>query len=535
MTRLPLAVLICVFLLVVYAFHSPRVHKGASPSLPAMPPGGSQTTPDPCVPGSPAYYTCHLPEAMYLRQGPFDRALRAKSDHEGLLYVSIVDGAVLDMATNLYLSSYKRHGIDNFLFVCTDKESIHEFTRLSISCFDFRQDWIDASGYKTQAEVFKRKTHLKTKVVLSALLLGYTIVMTDVDMVFLKPPNLFIKKYLDEFDMQFIEDGGDPSTAFYVVRPTSGSLEAHKMALAEEIPHQDGVTDRRVMLSIVHVLSVAKKLKVRNLDTLYFQDGKTYYETGMRMFYSDNICQVCVAVHNNWVFSQSSKIYRMKENLFWHVDSHGYYSSTGAKYLVYNNPLSLEDPMKTVQLEMKTLKDALTIAFLLKRILILPTFHCGHCENDACHNINRQCALNTYLNIHLFDLYLKGYYREHSFLANPLVPDIIRRYTSRPILIYSKQISLDTDASNIKHVYTPDNPVKGAEPPEVIKWFTQHPFDKYSILHFHSLYGAFAGISHKAVYREDPEYREFHRKLIVGFRQVNYRQLRVNHKDLLLH
>ena len=166
----------------------------------------------------------------------------------------------------------------------------------------------------------------------------------------------------------------------------------------------------------------------------------------------------------------------------------------------------------------------------MKRVLILPTFHCGHCQNEACHNIRRQCALSSYLNMQVFDAQFGAHYREHVFLAHPRVPDSVHRLVSRPVLIRSPQVALDPDAARARHVFTPRDPHRGAEPPEVVGWFSAGPFARFSVLQFHSLYGAFSGLRHQEAYRADPRYQAFARKLTIGLREVNYRQLHVDHQ-----
>jgi hypothetical protein len=94
-------------------------------------------------------------------------------------------------------------------------------------------------------------------------------------------------------------------------------------------------------------------------------------------------------------------------------------------YLIYDNPARLVwsknvDACSSDQLE--ALKTALVVGRVLKRIVILPRFHCVNKKTQALY----ECPLNSFIFIPNFDSKFKSSYRESSFLYHPLVPDAVR-------------------------------------------------------------------------------------------------------------
>ena len=186
------------------------------------------------------------------------------------------------------------------------------------------------------------------------------------------------------------------------------------------------------------------------------------------------------------------QIYRFKENLLWTVDENGYYTNSSARYLTYNNPNDLGP--NTTRFELEALKSALAVALATHRILILPSFHCcsGCAANSrgSCSNPRFRCSLLSILRISTFDQTFGGRYREHSFLANGLVPEGIKRGVSdRPLFINTSAVpqvrhSLDADAVELLSV---GNYSHGATLSEVVRWVSER--STVPVIRFHSLYG----------------------------------------------
>jgi hypothetical protein len=113
----------------------------------------------------------------------------------------------------------------------------------------------------------------------------------------------------------------------------------------------------------------------------------------------------------------------------------GYYSSTTTSYLRYDNALltswsTSNEGDKLYAQQLDALKVALAIGRILKRVVILPRFHCQTAMKFY------QCPLNSMIEMRSFDSQFGLSYRESSFLRNSKVPrSTIGNMTSRVDLV----------------------------------------------------------------------------------------------------
>ena len=74
--------------------------------------------------------TLNSPSICKNATGTYRHALARQASHDGYIVLALVDAAFVDMAINLYLTSLRPNGIDNFLFVgvgrrvCDDHELV---------------------------------------------------------------------------------------------------------------------------------------------------------------------------------------------------------------------------------------------------------------------------------------------------------------------------------------------------------------------------------------------------------------------------
>jgi len=238
------------------------------------------------------------------------------------------------------------------------------------------------------------------------------------------------------------------NAGFVVVKPTRLSSRVYEAV--REITSKSTVTDDQKALNIViNKLRREKSgLNATVFDKRLYMSGEQYFEQMKRLLPRENDpcssqnkvrCSVLV-VHNNWIVSKEAKIYRFREHLMWLYDGENhYYTSETCKYLTYVNPkptashatssFSEEKQLKTRQIS--TLKTALTIGYLLKRVVILPRFYCD--TNSL------QCPLNSLINIRTFDLIFLNQYRESSFLQHPKVPDVVKQSLSKQRLWHTNR------------------------------------------------------------------------------------------------
>ena len=153
-----------------------------------------------------------LQEAIYLYTD-------AKRD----IILSVMDMGCLDMAVNLYLSSFKKLGFTNYVFLSSDSEACPKMLTVSpdVHCIHYAddQDAVKASSYGTKS--FIRKTYIKSKAVQEALLLGYNVLLMDIDIVIFKNPFPYFEECSD-CDLQIQWDHGTICSGFYYIRSTKG-------------------------------------------------------------------------------------------------------------------------------------------------------------------------------------------------------------------------------------------------------------------------------------------------------------------------
>lgn len=118
----------------------------------------------------------------------FVTQLSRHSTPDKFIVLALVDTAFTDMAINLYHSSLRPHGIENFLFVGAGRRACEILRNASLPCHHYTEDKDTdvASIYKSPD--FIRKMNIRTDMILDALSVGYTILHTDLDVVFLRNP-----------------------------------------------------------------------------------------------------------------------------------------------------------------------------------------------------------------------------------------------------------------------------------------------------------------------------------------------------------
>ena len=258
--------------------------------------------------------------------------------------------------------------------------------------------------------------------------------------------------------------------------------------------------------------SVLLCLRTGVLRDSHFPNGLQYFESNRRTFPSP--CPECVILHNNWLMGKAAKIHRFKEHLLWFVDEDSYYSNQRARYLVYDNPLDV-GASRTPSLEVQAFKNALFLARILDRILILPKFHCGGCRRyQVCQR--KRCPLQTYVSIATLERYFLGAYREHSFLCHPWVPARFKNFNPPLVSILTQY--LNTTLLSDK-TFVPRDVAGGPTRQEIEQWFiTPKVFSKHAILRVHNMYGSFGNL-----YKE-PAYAGLVKKLKQAIVPSEYRQ-----------
>ena len=117
------------------------------------------------------------------------------------LIVAVTDLGYVEMALNLYQSSFKRFQIDNYLFVCSH-EKAEEFLKFrNIHAISLWNDSLSTEESLYGGKGYRNKTNFKTDSVMMTLELGINVFLVDVDLVFLKNPLPFLSRFTTSYDL----------------------------------------------------------------------------------------------------------------------------------------------------------------------------------------------------------------------------------------------------------------------------------------------------------------------------------------------
>lgn len=389
----------------------------------------------------------------------------------GKIILASTDDNFTEMTLNFWVTSILPLNITNILFLSASKSACRRLWGRNIPCFLYlHREHLEASHPAMAAQMAAR-----AKLIYQALMSNFTVLLSDTDVYYFKNPWHY---FTMTSDMETLTDGSNGAETvnggFTLLRPTPGSLLVYQRMIKAQY-ESPNLTDHDALNNAIK--SVAHKVNVHRLNQTQFASGYKYFEDENRHFFRP--CQNCVVVHNNYLSSIEAKVYRLKENHMWGLDTQGYYSKE-RKYLTYENPLPFMTRDNTTALEKNALENGLAIADILNRTLVLPHFHCPFSE----------CSLLSFFSIRDFDATFGTSYREHSFLQNSQVPLSVRQDIQGPFVI--KSSLRDIGARKLKsgvHVLEPKKP-DGATEQEIRQWFSHV---SSSVLHFGCLYNAFSG------------------------------------------
>ena len=118
----------------------------------------------------------------------FVLALARHASPDKFIILALVDTSFADMAINLYESSLRPNAINNFLFVGAGRKACEILLNASLPCFHYTEDKDTDVPSIYKSPDFIRKMNIRTDMILDALSVGFTVLHTDLDVVFLKNP-----------------------------------------------------------------------------------------------------------------------------------------------------------------------------------------------------------------------------------------------------------------------------------------------------------------------------------------------------------
>ena len=339
------------------------------------------------------------------------------------------------------------------------------------------------------------------KFLLDALKFGFKVLMSDIDIVYLKNPMPYFNcndcDIESQADVIKSNNKGTRNCGFFFIRPTAVSKKFVELRIKmRKNNFRRGFQDQALYNKAIRKLG--RQIKVRDLDQDIFQGGVTYFG---RKFQFGNLkpCSSCVIVHNNCIRTKEAKIYRFKETGLWLLDEGQYYSSLQNKYLIYDNPDLVNSNEYMIE-ELVAFKNALAIGRILDRIVILPKFH---------NKFGKHVSVMDIVNIRALEKEFGGRYREHAFFKHPKIPHLIQKAYKENF----KVILIESDKFNFTYVngltkLQVSDPANGANSEELLHIFAN--FSSIPILTFHNLYRSF---SHFTNYKEQESFKKQFKRL----------------------
>ena len=413
--------------------------------------------------------------------------------------ITIVDKQYHDIMENFYMF-IKRLKLTNVLAVCLDKTTHQRLQNIGVtSIYDPSVENTTKSYTTFLSDEFKLKSAMKIKYLVRALKLGFGVVMTDADVIFLKNPFDYFRCYDCDLEMSdnlpphrnaSLESESDTMCiGFFYARPTSKTIWF--VSQVQESLRLDPLLWDQVEFNRLARKAVDDgQLVVNILDYELFPSGGPFF---FDHYLVPNPYTKAVVYHVNWMNNVVEKTYRAREMGLWLPDHNGYYSDENAKYMTYGNPLP-----ELRYMELRVLITAMKLAKALGRILIIPKFTCPPLSKKNGWKIDCRyrpvgecfCSLTEIVNLKHTPILDYHPWREHVFLSHASVPSKIKESVSE-LLMVSNELTRKYPGlhTGVYLTYHPKDTIRGASKEEMINWLKE--YNHVSVLRFRALYGNF--------------------------------------------
>ena len=234
------------------------------------------------------------------------------------------------------------------------------------------------------------------------------------------------------------------------------------------------------------------------LDPLRFANGALFF--GAR---APQMLGVRAAVvQNNHMTGTANKEHRFREHLLWFLESPAYFRAPEERFLQYD--ARAPAPAGIVH-EASALRNALALARLLNRTLLLPLFCLYHPHPGVYAGSADWRTAEEYFQ--MGGAAQSAPVKEHSFLLNPQTPpELLAEAEAAPRLFInpfqsdeSVHGAPDADRLPPEFAFVPADPSAGATPNEIRRWFGEESvLGKSRVLSFASLHGTRVQVRPKA-------------------------------------
>ena len=418
--------------------------------------------------------------------------------------ITVIDRGFVEMLESYLYHVLKYTRLYPILFITMDRVTDELLQRRGLFTFlNMELGRIAASHSGFQTNGWRRKGHVKFKMATIAVNLGYSVLVTDMDISYFKDPFPYLTCRKCDIEIQADQDlsNSPVNSGFVFFRPTRNA-KRFLVDLSGHLESHPWFWDQNELDSKLIAHMRENGLIRRVLPFELFTPAKIHEES-VFMYYTPpiDIFKRVVLVHHLHQ-AYEGKIFRMRELGLWTSDENKYYSDTKGRYITYENPLEILKDM-----EWNILTTAFKLAAVLNRKLILPRFHCLRkracpAERFGIHGNDRNCYcsiihhLQDTLHRNDYDLFIQfeqehnGMFREHTFLDHNLVPSEITKSVSKTMIIESNLVRMHPELrEGVQRTYVPRDIISGPTQSEVLHWFD--PMKDIAVLKFKSLYGNF--------------------------------------------
>jgi hypothetical protein len=235
----------------------------------------------------------------------FVDTLLARASLDKVIILAYVDLPFVDMAANFYETSLKAHGLTQFVFAVSGADCCTRLETYGIpwgACIVYRTDEASGQASSYGSKDFIRKMNIRTDMILDALRAGFTVVHSDIDIVFAQNPLPILKTSCKNCDVAALWDDFVYNAGFVYVRSTPGSIALYQRMqyISRAGTPLDDQQQLNAVIRNMTRLWRGPRISALKLNLRQFLCGKSYFETAKRVFAGDNPCRDCVVIHNNW-------------------------------------------------------------------------------------------------------------------------------------------------------------------------------------------------------------------------------------------
>jgi hypothetical protein len=237
-------------------------------------------------------------------------ALSQKANQEKVIVLAgLIDGPYIDMAINLHISSIAPFKICNIIYISIDRTALKETQRYNMPVYFHNKNITNKSIGAWKSGAFNEKSKIKLEIVLMVLKMGYTVLMTDLDMVFISNPFLDITCGAD-CDFAIQDNSNRPAntpkqvnSGFLFIKSNSRTIQLYE-ALVREAGLSEDSDDQDVFNRVLDRQDIPG-LHFVVLPRLKYCVGKFH------------LYKRCIVYHANYAIGVKLKIERLKNNKVW--------------------------------------------------------------------------------------------------------------------------------------------------------------------------------------------------------------------------